>query len=124
MEYPNSPYFLAKNLVEDFKSGKRTLEEYVEALDVFENFLQQWSDSVSALPEVPNFEQGLEIKNATLESLDLYFDAVVLFRHFGETGQEESAKQGMQLAREGHALMLHLQQQAFKEASRIEDEMG
>ena len=124
MEFPNSPYGVAQNLIQDFRSGHRNYHEFQQNLDTFESFLQQWSQGVQNLPEDPNFAPAVEVKFATLDSLDLYFEALTHLRSYAETRDEESARQALLLAREAHQLMLNTHRQAQNEVDRIENEMG
>ena len=124
MDFPNSPYGVAQTLVEDFRSGRRDGDEYLRNLEVFQGFLDQWAQGVENFPEDPGFPAAVEVKYATLNSLDLYYEALGHFRSYAETRDEEAAEQGLSIARSAHELMLAATQQTQREVDRIENEMG
>lgn len=123
MEFPNSPFAVLSSMVSDFQEQRASADEFLAGLDNFEQYLNGWYQQVSMVPEQPDFPMGTQLKAATLESIQLFADALGPLRDYAETGEQEALDEGSSLANEAHELMLEAMTGARKTVDQLENEL-
>ena len=123
MDYPQSPFGVLSHMVQEFEEERATNEAFLAGLDNFERYLQGWFEQVSQMPEHPDFEAGRLLKAATLESIQLFADALVPLREYAETGEPELLEEGSQLANEGHEMMIDAMNGTRKTIDQLENDL-
>lgn len=125
MNFPGSPYFVLERLLEEYRSGRRSEEDAFRSLDIFDMFLDQWSEGLDALPQAPEILPEGEAKVETsFQGLDLFGEAAECLRNYLETGDEEQAESAMELARQGHHLLEQLYLQTAQQVEDLRNEVG
>jgi len=108
--YPESPLGVLVGLLNQLREGERDYESFEQSLGVFDEFLQEWAQSVTEQDSEGEVSQGL------LRALQGLADSAAGLRDYGETGDEEMADASMAQAVESQELlleMLELSQEAF-----------
>jgi hypothetical protein len=123
MDYPQSPFGVLSHMVQEFEEERATNEAFLAGLDNFERYLQGWFEQVSQMPEHPDFEAGRLLKAATLESIQLFADALIPLREYAETGEPELLEEGSQLANEGHEMMIDAMNGTRKTIDQLENDL-
>ena len=125
MNFPGSPYLVLERLLEEYHSGKRSIENVEEALDVFDMFLEQWNEGFEAMPLDPEiFPEGEANLEGSLHCLDLFSEAAGLIRAYFDEGNEELMDQGLELARQGHEQMEKLYLALSQKVDEVANEVG
>ncbi len=123
MEYPQSPFGVLSHMVQQYEDELVTPEAFLAGLDNFERYLQGWFQQVSQMPEHPDFEAGRILKASTLESIQLFADALIPLREYAESGEAELLEEGSQLANEGHELMIEAMNGTRKTIDQLENDL-
>jgi len=108
--YPESPLGVLVGLLGQLREGERDFQAFEQSLGVFDEFLQEWAQSVTEQDPDSEVSQGL------LRALQGLADAAAALRDYAETEDEEIADAAMVQAVESQELlleMLELSQEAF-----------
>ena len=119
-----SPFAVARTLLEQFESGERNVEDFLNALDIFDAHLQQWAEGVESVPDEPErYPEGAELKAASIEGLQLLADAVQSMREYADQGDVELAHAAMDLVQEAEALLTTLQAETRANVAHFEEKI-
>ena len=125
MNFPGSAYMVLERLLEEYHSGKRSIENVEEALDTFDMFLEQWNEGFEALPLDPEvFPEGEANLDGSLQCLDLFSEAAGLIRSYLDEGDEGLMDQGLELARQAHEQMEQFYLKLSKRVDEVANEVG
>ena len=124
MEYPNSPLIVLRELLSEYRSGARTPEEFRHSLVVFEEFLRQWSEGTLAVSNPSGDVAHDEYKDAVLECLDYFSEALACMHDYMESGDEALADQGLKLAETGNTGLGELMASTQQALEQLEDEIA
>jgi len=108
--YPESPLGVLVGLLGQLREGERDCQAFDQSLGVFDEFLQEWAQSVTSQDPNSEVSQGL------LRALQGLADAAASLRDYAESGDEKIADAAMVQAVESQELlleMLELSQEAF-----------
>ena len=108
--YPESPLGVLVGLLGQLREGERDFQAFEQSLRIFDEFLQEWAQSVTEQDPESEVSQGL------LRALQGLADAAAGLRDYAESGDEEIADASMVQAVESQELlleMLELSQEAF-----------
>ncbi len=133
----NSPYYMFRALLEDYRQQQLSVEDFLDALDLIDQRLQFLSEGLSAPLQTPGVEGDYEDEpdeaeevevdpdrnDVVQECLQLFVDASDRLRMFAEKGAEEAAVEGLGLAREGHELWLELLEARGDDIERLEQQL-
>lgn len=125
MNFPASPYFVLERLLDEYRSGQRTLEDVAGCLDIYDMFVEQWSEGLEALPVDPEvLPEGESIIEGCAHSLGFFADASACMRDFLETGDEALADQALELARQGHENLEQIYLPTAQRVAELQNEVG
>ena len=125
MNFPASPYFVLERLLDEYRSGQRSPEDVAGSLDIFDMFVEQWSDGLMALPVEPEvLPEGPSTIEESMQGLHCFADASACMRDFLETGDEGLADQALDLARQGHETLEQLYLATAKRVEELQNEVG
>lgn len=106
--YPQSPLCVLAGLLQEYQEGLREPEDMLQALAVFDEFLQEWAEAVLEEDQDPTLTGDL------LQSLQGLADAAGIVRDYVETGQEELAEEALALAIEAQEGLLDVMELTFE----------
>jgi hypothetical protein len=87
MDFPGSPYHVLERLLEEYRSGQRTPEDVARSLDIFDLFVEQWSEGMMAVPVEPEvLPEGKETIDESMAGLECFSEASAVMRDFLSTG--------------------------------------
>lgn len=111
-EYPQSPLGVLATLLAQFRSGERDLEAFEQSLRVFDEFLNEWAETLS------QDDPETDLSHNLLQALQGLADAASGLREYAEAGDEETADGALALAMDSQELLLDLmtltQEQGFE----------
>lgn len=99
-DYPQSPLGVLATLLGQFRAGERDAESFVQALDVFQAFLEDWAETLSDGELEPDTAEKL------LAALQGLAEAALGLREYAENGEEELADNAVGLAMNSQELLL------------------
>jgi len=105
--YPESPLGVLANLLQEYRSGERDQQALEASLTVFDEFLQEWAQAISA-PDSPDQDSPDEVSQGLLKALQGLADAAAMLREYSELGEEEIADSAMAEAVEAQELLLEM----------------
>jgi len=125
MNFPASPYFVLERLLDEYRSGQRSLEDVAGSLDIFDMFVEQWNEGLMALPVEPEIlPDGEQIVEESAQGLHCFADASACMRDFLETGDDSLADQALELARQGHEALEQLYLVTAQRVAELQNEVG
>lgn len=125
MNFPGSPYFVLENLLEEYRNGRRTPEQVLASLDIFDMFLEQYNEGLQALPVEPEvLPEGEQKLEECYQGLQCFADASACFRDYLESGDEDLAAQALDIARQGHESLEQLYLTTAKKVEELQNEVG
>ncbi len=98
----DSPFHLVRSLVDRFRSGDLSAEEFLEALDLYDEKLQVLYEGVAADPGLFEVEEDPETIVEGQNGIQAFSDAADKLREYAETGDEQQAQEALALARGAH----------------------
>lgn len=110
-DYPQSPLGVLATLVAQFRSGERDAEAFEQSLSVFDEFLNEWAETLG------QEEDASGLGNNLMLALQGLADAASGLREYAESGDDEVAQSALALAMDSQELLLDLmtltQEQGF-----------
>jgi hypothetical protein len=125
MDFPGSPYHVLERLLEEYRSGQRTPEDVARSLDIFDLFVEQWSEGMMAVPVEPEvLPEGKETIDESMAGLECFSEASAVMRDFLSTGNDELADQALDLAKQGHDTLAQLLLATARKVEDLQNEVG
>ncbi len=106
--YPQSPLSVLAGLLQEYQQGGREAEDMLSALQVFDEFLQEWAEAVMEEDQDPTITGDL------LDSLQGLADAAGIVREYVESGEEELAEEALALAIQAQEGLLDVMELTFE----------
>lgn len=98
----DSPFHQLRVLVDRFKSGDLSGEDFLESLDDYDEKLQIVYEGVAADPGLFEVEEDLETIVEGQSGIHAFSDASEKLRAYAETQQEDLALEALEMARVAH----------------------
>ena len=98
----DSPFHILRVYVDRFKSGDLTGDDFLEALDLFDEKLQILYEGVAADPGLFEVEEDPETIVDSQNGIQAFSDASDRLREYSENGDESLALEALELARGAH----------------------
>ena len=121
MQLPNSPLAVLFDLIDEYRTGTRTQEDFLSALDTFDSFLDQWAEGVMA---VTSETQEDQYRTAVLEMVHALMDSVTCVRDGALTRNPQLIEQGLAMAEEAQQGLLELMAATQQRLEQLEDDMA
>lgn len=104
----DSPFHLVRGLVDRFRSGDLSSDDFLEALDLYDEKLQVLYEGVAADPGLFEIEEDPETIVDGQSGIQAFSDASEKLRDYAETGDEQEALEALELARGAHERWVEL----------------
>lgn len=98
----DSPFHTLRVYVDRFKSGDLTGDDFLEALDLFDEKLQILYEGVAADPGLFEVEEDQETIVDSQNGIQAFSDASDKLREYSESGDESLALEALEMARGAH----------------------
>ncbi len=97
-----SPFHIVRSLLDRYRAGDLEDEEFLNALEEYDERLQVLYEGVAAEPDGLDIEEDLELLGDAVEGIHLFSDVGEKLRDYAEEGDEEIATQALEMARTAH----------------------
>lgn len=125
MEFPGSPYHVLERLLEEYRNGQRSADDLSRSLDIFDLFVDQWSEGMKAVPVHPEvLPEGPATIEESMQGLGCFSEASAVMRDFLSSGDDQLAEQALELARQGHDTLAGLLLSTRKKVEELQNEVG
>jgi hypothetical protein len=103
-----SPFHQLRVLVDRFKSGDLTCDDFLESLDIYDEKLQIVYEGVAADPGMFEVEEDPEVIVESQMGIHAFSDASEKLRTYAENHDEELALEALEMARGAHERWVEL----------------
>lgn len=104
----DSPFHLVRSLVDKYRSGDLSNDDFLEALDLYDEKLQVLYEGVAADPGLFEVEEDPETIVDGQSGIQAFSDAADKLRDYAETGNEQQVTEALELARGAHERWVEL----------------
>ena len=121
LEYPNSPYGIARRALDELDGGKTSPEGYLSQLDGLAQNVRRWTQQLQAIPS-QGYEEGRELIEDARESLQAVHDGLDILREYATSRSAEAAAEGLDLMAEASDFLAQLLDVTEQNMEDLEDE--
>ena len=107
-EYPNSPFQVARRLVDQLDQGALPAEEFLSGLDRFVSNLENWYAQLESIHTSDVYPEGKLMVEHAKEALQAVYDGADLLREYAENRSPEVSAEALAIMAQAGELLAQL----------------